>query len=148
VAPFVTGSGAAAVVIRHRLDVVEAWMSDIDGDGCSRSPKGSDAVADNEVEPAQLLAFIEAQTKSLKKTGLEEVPALKLSRAVAAVADLTDEAAPDPSSAVFLAAWKRTAQCHHFWGPTVGQERFCTKCQVPRSAVAADEDPGPTRRRS
>jgi hypothetical protein len=105
-------------------------------------------VADSEVEPAKLLAFIEAQTKSLKKTDLEELSALKLSRAVAAMADMTDEAPPDTASAVFLSAWKRTAQCHHFWGPTVGQERFCTKCQVPRSAVAADDDPVPTRRRS
>jgi hypothetical protein len=108
----------------------------------------NNVVADSEVEPAKLLAFIEAQIKRLKKTDPEELSRLKLSRAVAALADMTDEDAPDPASAVFLTAWKRTDQCHHFWGPTVGHERFCTKCQVPRTAVTADEDTGPARRRS
>jgi len=106
-------------------------------------------VADSEdMDAAKLLAFIEVQTKRLKKTDLEELSPLKLSRAVAAVADMTDEAAPDAGSAVFLTAWKRTDQCHHFWGPTVGQERFCTKCQVPRSASAPEDDTGPARRRT
>ncbi|HUZ21902.1 MAG TPA: hypothetical protein VNC61_10600 [Acidimicrobiales bacterium] len=94
------------------------------------------------------LAFIEAQTKRLKKMDLEEVSELKLSRAVAAMADLTDEAAPDPGSGIFVTAWKRTDQCHHFWGPTVGQERFCTKCQVPRSAVTFEADTSRPGRRS
>ena len=92
-------------------------------------------MTETEEEAKTLLAFIEAQSKRLKKTEPEEISDLKLSRAVAAMADLTDEAAPDDASAVFLAAWKRTDQCHHFWGPTVGKDRFCTKCQVPRSAV-------------
>ncbi len=105
-------------------------------------------MTDGEVDRASLLAFIEAQTKRLKKMDLEELSALKLSRAVAAMSDVTDAAPPDPTSTVFVTAWKRTDQCHHFWGPTVGQERFCTKCQVPRSAVAPDEDTAPTRRRS
>jgi hypothetical protein len=105
-------------------------------------------VAESDVDTAKLLAFIEAQTKCLKKSGLEDVPPMKLARAVAAMADLTDEAAPDPASTVFLSAWKRADQCHHFWGPTVGQERFCTKCQTPRSAVDAVEEAGPPRRRS
>jgi hypothetical protein len=105
-------------------------------------------MAETEEETKTRLAFIEAQSKRLKKTGPEEISQLKLSRAVAAMADLTDEAAPDDASAVFLAAWKRTDQCHHFWGPTVGNARFCTKCQVPRSAVAPDEDASPSRRRS
>ncbi len=101
-----------------------------------------------DVDAAKLLAFIEAQTKRLKKTDLEELSPLKLSRAVAAMADMSDEAAPDSGSAVFLTAWRRTEQCHHFWGPTVGQERFCTKCQVPRSALAPDDDTGTARRRN
>jgi hypothetical protein len=105
-------------------------------------------VADSESEVTTLLAFIEAQTKRLKKADPEELSGLKLSRAVAALADLTDETPPDAASTAFLTAWKRTDQCHHFWGPTVGQERFCTKCQVPRHAVAADEDSPPVRRRS
>jgi hypothetical protein len=101
-----------------------------------------------EVDRSSLLAFIEAQSKRLKKTDRDELSPLKLSRAVAAMADMTDEAAPDPASAVFLTAWKRADQCHHFWGPTVGQERFCTKCQIPRSAVAPDDAAGPSHRRS
>jgi hypothetical protein len=105
-------------------------------------------VADGDVDRAALLTFIEAQTKALKKKDLEELPTLKLNRAVAALADLVDQAPPDGGSSVFLTAWKRTDQCHHFWGPTVGQERFCTKCQVPRSSLAPDEDAGPTRRRT
>lgn len=107
----------------------------------------ADSDADGAGQGAPLLAFIEAQTKRLKKAALEELPALKLSRAAAALADLTDEEAPDPVSTAFLAAWRRTDQCHHFWGPTVGQERFCTKCQVPKSAAADEQDTGPTRRR-
>jgi len=105
-------------------------------------------MAETEEGAKTLLAFIEAQSKRLKKTEPEEISELKLSRAVAAMADLTDEAAPDDASAVFLTAWKRTDQCHHFWGPTVGNARFCTKCQMPRGAVAPDEDAGPNRRRS
>jgi hypothetical protein len=105
-------------------------------------------VADTEDDRTKLLTFIEAQVKRLKKTDLEELSQLKLSRAVAALADTTDEAAPDAASAAFLTAWKRTDQCHHFWGPTVGQERFCTKCQVPRSAATSDEDASPSHRRS
>jgi hypothetical protein len=96
---------------------------------------------------ASLLAFIEAQTKRLKKADPETLSDLKLSRAAAAMADVTDEESPDAGSAVFLSAWRRADQCHHFWGPTVGQERFCTKCQLPRSAHTPDEDAGPTRRR-
>ena len=104
-------------------------------------------VAAGEVDRASLLAFIEAQSKRLKKSDLDELSGLKLSRAVAAMADITDEAAPDPASAVFLTAWKRTDQCHHFWGPTVGNERFCTKCQVPRRDVNPDDEAGPTHHR-
>jgi hypothetical protein len=104
-------------------------------------------VAEDDGDRATQVAFIEAQTKRLKKADLEELSPLKLSRAVAALADITDQDAPDEGSTVFLAAWKRTDQCHHFWGPTVGQDRFCTKCQVPRSAVADGEDGTPTRRR-
>jgi hypothetical protein len=110
--------------------------------------EGNHHMPDPEVDRAKLLAFIEAQTKRLKKADLDELSPLKLSRAVAAMADITDEAPPDPASTVFLTAWKRTDQCHHFWGPTVGQERFCTKCQVPRGAVDADDVAGPTHRRS
>jgi hypothetical protein len=98
-------------------------------------------------ERASLLAFIEAQTKRLKKADADTLSDLKLSRAAAALADVTDEEAPDAASAVFLGAWRRTDQCHHFWGPTVGQERFCTKCQIPRSASTPAEDTSPTRRR-
>jgi hypothetical protein len=105
-------------------------------------------VTDSEVEPAELVAFIEAQTKRLKKMDIEELSALKLSRAVAALADMTDEEAPDAASASYLAAWKRAPQCHHFWGPPVGQDRFCTKCQIPRRAVTPEDEPSPTRRRS
>jgi hypothetical protein len=105
-------------------------------------------VADSDGDTAARLAFIETQTKRLKKMDLEEVSELKLSRAVAAMADLTDEAPPDAGSGVFVTAWKRTEQCHHFWGPTVGQERFCTKCQLPRSAVAVEEDTSRSGRRS
>jgi hypothetical protein len=103
-------------------------------------------VADSTGDETTPLAFIEAQTKRLKKMDLEEVPELKLTRAVAAMADLTDETPPDPGSAAFVTAWKRTDQCHHFWGPTVGQERFCTKCQVPRSSVAVEAATRPGRR--
>jgi hypothetical protein len=105
-------------------------------------------VADNGEDAATPLAFIEAQMKRLKKMDLEEVSELKLSRAVAAMADLTDEAPPDPGSAAFVTAWKRTEQCHHYWGPTVGQERFCTKCQAPRGAVAVEADTARPGRRS
>lgn len=105
-------------------------------------------MVDNSEDAAAALAFIEAQTKRLKKLDLEEVPELKLSRAVAAMADLTDEATPDPSSGAFVTAWKRTEQCHHFWGPTVGQERFCTKCQAPRGAVAVEKESSRPARRS
>ena len=98
-------------------------------------------------ERASLLAFIEAQTKRLKKADPDALSDLKLSRAAAALADVTDAEAPDPTSAVFLGAWRRADQCHHFWGPTVGQERFCTKCQLPRSAASPDEDTSPSRRR-
>jgi hypothetical protein len=107
----------------------------------------ADSDTEGEGQGAPLLAFIEAQTKRLKKVDLEELPALKLSRAAAALADITGEEAPDAVSTAFLTAWRRTDQCHHFWGPTVGQERFCTKCQVPKSAAADEEDTGPTRRR-
>ncbi len=96
---------------------------------------------------ASLLAFIEAQTKRLKKADPDALSDLKVSRAAAAMADVTDEEAPDTASAVFLGAWRRADQCHHFWGPTVGQERFCTKCQIPRSAYTPDEDGSPSRRR-
>jgi hypothetical protein len=106
-------------------------------------------VTDSEVEPAKLVAFIEAQTKRLKKIDIEELSALKLSRAVAAMADMTDEEeAPDATSASYLAAWKRAPQCHHFWGPAVGQDRFCTKCQIPRRAVTPEDKPSSSRRRS
>jgi hypothetical protein len=105
-------------------------------------------VADSDGETATPLAFIEAQTKALKKMDLDEISPLKLSRAVAAMADLTDVAPPDAESGVFVTAWKRTEQCHHFWGPTVGQERFCTKCQIPRSAVTVEEDTSRAGRRS
>ncbi|HXQ75249.1 MAG TPA: hypothetical protein VN791_02040 [Acidimicrobiales bacterium] len=135
------------VLIRHRLDIVEAWTVT----SAARSPEVGErtrVMAAGEEDRASLLAFIEAQGKRLKKTDLEELSPLKLNRAAAAMADVTDEPAPDSGSAVFLTAWKRTDQCHHFWGPTVGQERFCTKCQVPRSALAPDEDAGPTHRRS
>jgi len=122
------------------------------GEGPDASRPGVDernnVVADSEVEATKLLAFIEAQTKRLKKADPEELSPLKLSRAVAAMADMTDESPPDAGSVAFLTAWKRTDQCHHFWGPTVGHDRFCTKCQVPQSAVAPDEDAGPPRRRS
>ena len=101
---------------------------------------------DKDGETTKLLAFIEAQTKRLKKADPAELSALKLSRAAAALADMTDETAPDAGSAVFLTAWKRADTCHHFWGPTVGQERFCTKCQLPHSAQAADDDAGTARR--
>ncbi len=105
-------------------------------------------VSDSDVETTALVAFIEAQTKRLKKTGAEDLSPLKLSRAAAAMADVTDETPPDATSALFLGAWKRTEHCHHFWGPTVGQERFCTKCQVPRSATTPEPDTAPPRRRS
>jgi hypothetical protein len=98
-------------------------------------------------ERASLLAFIEAQTKRLKKADPDALSDLKLSRAAAALADATDQEAPDAASAVFLGAWRRADQCHHFWGPTVGQERFCTKCQIPESASTPEEETGPTRRR-
>jgi hypothetical protein len=107
----------------------------------------ADSDADSEGQGALLLAFIEAQTKRLKKADLEELPALELSRAAAALAAITAQEPPDPVSTAFVAAWRRTDQCHHFWGPTVGQERFCTKCQVPKSAAADEQDTGPTRRR-
>jgi hypothetical protein len=104
---------------------------------------------ENEPETAKQLGFIEAQTKRLKKIDPEDLSPLKLSRAVAALADMTDETPPDATGTAFLAAWKRTENCHHFWGPTVGSERFCTKCQVPRSAAAADDvDVAPARRRT
>jgi hypothetical protein len=105
-------------------------------------------MVDNDVEGRNLLTFIEAQTKLLKKLAVEELPLIKLERAAAAMADLTDKAPPDPPSAAFLTAWKRALNCHHFWGPTVGDERFCTKCQVPRGSVAPDEEPTPSRRRT
>jgi len=103
---------------------------------------------DKDADATTLVAFIEDQAKRLKKTDLEEVSPLKLRRAAAAMAAITDEAAPDAGSAVFLTSWKRTEQCHHFWGPTVGQERFCTKCQVPRSAIGTDDDASSARRRN
>jgi hypothetical protein len=106
------------------------------------------AVADSDGDATELLAFIEAQTKRLKKSDIDELSPLKLSRAVAAMADVTDQDAPDADSEVFLTAWKRSAQCHHFWGPTVGQERFCTKCQMPRSAATPEEGAKPARRRT
>jgi hypothetical protein len=102
---------------------------------------------DADVEATELLAFMEAQTKRLNKAGPEELSLVKLARAVAAVADLADEDAPDSDSAVFLTAWKRTDTCHHFWGPTVGSERFCTKCQIPMRSVP-EEAAGAPRRRS
>lgn len=105
-------------------------------------------MAEDDLDRASLLAFIEGQTKKLKKADLEELSPVKLHRAVAALADLTDETPPDTGSTVFVSAWKRADQCHHFWGPTVGQERFCTKCQLPRHALAPDEDVSPTRRRT
>jgi hypothetical protein len=135
------------MVIRNRFPIVETWTR-ISTSSHSASVKGKSVMAETEEGARSLLTFIEAQTKRLKKTEPEEISELKLSRAVAAMADLTDEAAPDDSSAVFLTAWKRTDQCHHFWGPTVGNDRFCTKCQVPRGAVAPDEDANPIRRRS
>lgn len=104
-------------------------------------------MAEDDLDRASLLAFIEAQTKLLKKADLEELSPVKLSRAVAALADLTDETPTDSGSTVFLTTWKRAEQCHHFWGPTVGQERFCTKCQLPRSALAPDENASTPRRR-
>jgi hypothetical protein len=133
-------------LIRNHLGIVEAWA--VSSGPVPPVGERNDVVADGEVDRASLLAFIEAQTKRLKKMDLEELSALKLSRAVAAMSDVTDEAPPDPASTAFVTAWKRTDQCHHFWGPTVGQERFCTKCQVPRRAVTPDEDTSPTRRRS
>jgi len=101
-------------------------------------------VAEDNGDPAAEVAFIDAQAKRLKKLAADELPALKLSRAVAALADLTDQAPPDDTGAEFLTAWKRTDTCHHLWGPTVGRERFCTKCQAPRRAVAEDS-PRPAR---
>jgi hypothetical protein len=105
-------------------------------------------VADSDGDTTKLLAFIDAQTKRLKKMEADEISQLKLSRAVAAMADLTDESAPDAESGTFLTAWKRSAQCHHFWGPTVGQDRFCTKCQMPRSGAAPEEVANPAQRRT
>jgi hypothetical protein len=108
----------------------------------------NDGVAEGDIdgETTKLVAFIEAQTKRLKKIDPAELSALKLNRAAAALADMTDETAPDAGSAVFLTAWKRADTCHHFWGPTVGQERFCTKCQIPHSADAPDDGAGAPRR--
>jgi hypothetical protein len=105
-------------------------------------------VADSDDETTKLLAFIDAQTKRLKKMDADDISQLKLSRAVAAMADLTDESAPDADSGTFLTAWKRSPQCHHFWGPTVGQDRFCTKCQMPRRAAAPEELANPAQRRT
>jgi len=104
-------------------------------------------VADDKGDAAAEVAFIDAQTKRLKKLPADELSALKLSRAAAALADLTDEAPPDEVGTDFLAAWKRTQTCHHLWGPTVGRERFCTKCQAPRRVVA-DPQARPARQRS
>jgi hypothetical protein len=95
-----------------------------------------------------LLAFIETQNLHLKTTDADEISPMKLARAVAAMADLTGEPAPDEDSAVFLGAWKRSDQCHHFWGPTVGADRFCTKCQTPRRAATEEKDSSVPRRRS
>lgn len=103
-------------------------------------------MVESDEETTKVLAFIEAQLKRLKKVDPTEIPTLKLNRAAAAVADLADEAAPDAGSAVFLTAWQRAEHCHHFWGPTVGQERFCTKCQIPASEAAPSGDT-PTHRR-
>jgi len=61
------------------------------------------------------------------------------------MADLTDEAAPDDSSAVFLTAWKRTDQVPPFLGSdsrlTTGSARSA-RCR--RGAVAPDEDANPS----
>ena len=92
-----------------------------------------------------LRSFIQAQVARLKKLADDEVPTLKLQRAAAALADVTGETPPDPESNVILTAWQRSPACHHFWGPAVAGERFCTKCQVPSSAV--DEAAAPRRRR-
>ena len=91
-----------------------------------------------------LRSFIQAQAALLKKEEPEDVPPLKLQRAAAALADVTGETPPDAESSVILAAWQRSPTCHHFWGPAVAGERFCTKCQMPSSA--ADET-SPQRRR-
>jgi len=92
----------------------------------------------------RLRDFIEAQAALLKTMEPEDVPLLRLQRSAAALADVTGETPPDPESNVILGAWQRTPTCHHFWGPTIGGERFCTKCQVPNSAV---DEPSPPRRR-
>ena len=92
-----------------------------------------------------LRSFIQAQVARMKKLASDDIPALKLQRAAAALADVTGETPPDPESNVILAAWQRTPTCHHFWGPAVSGERFCTKCQVPSSAV--DDAAVPRRRR-
>ena len=104
-------------------------------------------MADDQGDAAAEVAFIDAQTKRLKKLPAEELSALKLSRAAAALADLTDQVPPDEVGTDYLAAWKRTETCHHLWGPTVGRERFCTKCQAPRRQ-AADPPGRPPRPRS
>jgi hypothetical protein len=135
-------------VIRNGFDIVEAWTRIPTTKFLGNQRKGNDVVAESDVDTAKLVTFIEAQTKRLKKTDPDEVSPMKLARAVAAMADLTDEAPPDSAGTVFLSVWKRADQCHHFWGPTVGQERFCTKCQTPRSAVDAVEETAPPRRRS
>ncbi|MGH9016450.1 MAG: hypothetical protein ACRDY1_01765 [Acidimicrobiales bacterium] len=105
-------------------------------------------MAEDDSEAATLLAFIDTQAKRAKKSGVDDVPLLKLQRAAAALAELGNVDPPEGAGAVFVAAWRRTEHCHHFWGPTVGSERFCTKCQVPQSAVADDEPPTSGRRRS
>jgi hypothetical protein len=103
-------------------------------------------VVDEVGKAGEGLAFIEAQTKRLKKLDPEELSPVKVSRAVAALADLTGEEPADELATAFLAAWKRTEGCHHFWGPTVGRERFCTKCQLPRGAASGEEPPRARRR--
>jgi hypothetical protein len=138
---------------------VQAWTHDLDDPSSGIGERNLVAETGGETakksttqedggDVATRVAFIEAQTKRLKKAGPDDVSELKLSRAVAAMADLTDQPAPDDLSSAFVTAWKRTPQCHHFWGPTVGQERFCTKCQIPRSAAGSDDDTSRPSRRS
>jgi hypothetical protein len=147
-APAKPAGATAKAVAGKPAEAKPAGVKPVDVTAAVSKPVDSKPV-DNELSDARtLLAFIEAQAESLKKAALDEIPLLKLSRAAAAVADVTEQDAPDAGSAAFLMAWKRTDHCNHFWGPTVGQERFCTKCQVPQSALDSVADAGPPRRRS